>query len=60
MTPVSLTNHWNGTTLTLTWPAGWSLLESSNLVNWTTNLAAQSGYQVTPTQPKRFFRLISQ
>ncbi|MDB6124296.1 MAG: Autotransporter-associated beta strand repeat protein [Pedosphaera sp.] len=59
--PIPLTNSWNGTTLTLAWPAGWSLLEATNVIGpWTTNFSATSPFVVSPTGPQKFFRLQAQ
>ncbi|MGC3957801.1 MAG: autotransporter-associated beta strand repeat-containing protein [Verrucomicrobiota bacterium] len=61
VTLVSLTNTWNGTALTLSWPAGWKLLEATNVVGpWITNNAATSPFVVSPTEPQKFFRLQAQ
>jgi autotransporter-associated beta strand protein len=61
VTPISLTNTWNGTTLTLNWPSGWMLLEATNVLGpWTTNLTATSPLNVSPTEPQKFFRLQAQ
>jgi autotransporter-associated beta strand protein len=59
--PVSLTNTWNGSTLTLNWPAGWKLLEATNVAGpWVTNNSAVSPLVVSPTEPQKFFRLQAQ
>ncbi len=61
VTPIPLTNSWNGSTLTLTWPSGWNLLEATDVVGpWTTNLSATSPFPVSPTEPQKFFRLQAQ
>lgn len=61
VTPIPLTNSWNGTTLTLSWPSGWQLLEATNVLGpWTTNSLATSPFNVTPTEPQKFFRLQAQ
>ncbi len=61
VTPVPLTNSWNGNTLTLSWPSGWVLLEASNVLGpWTTNSGATSPFNVSPTEPQKYFRLQAQ
>jgi Concanavalin A-like lectin/glucanases superfamily len=53
---VTLTNSWNGSQLTLSWPQG-TLLEATNLTGpWTTNPAV-SPYTVTPTGARKFYRV---
>jgi hypothetical protein len=53
---VTLTNHFSGGNLTLSWSQG-SLLEATNLSGpWVTNPAA-SPYTVPPTNPMTFFRV---
>jgi autotransporter-associated beta strand protein len=60
-TPIPLASVWNGSTLTLTWPAGWVLLEADNVLGpWTPNNSATSPFVVTPTEPKKFFCLQAQ
>ncbi len=52
-----LTNTWTGSALNLSWPAGSILLESTNVTGpWTTNNAS-SPLSVSPTLPKKFYRL---
>jgi Concanavalin A-like lectin/glucanases superfamily len=52
-----LTSHWNGSTLTLSWPAGSILLQAPDVTGpWTTN-NSPSPLIVIPTQPKQFYRL---
>lgn len=61
VTPVPLTNTWNGNTMTLSWPNGWVLLEATNVLGpWTTNTTATSPFEVSPTEPQKFFRLQAQ
>jgi autotransporter-associated beta strand protein len=61
VTPISLGSSWNGATLTLTWPAGWQLLEATNVLGpWTTNNVATSPLVVNPSEPQKFFRLQAQ
>jgi hypothetical protein len=46
--PPYLTNSWNGSQLTLSWPAGFSLQTATNVLGaWTTSLAT-SPLVVTP------------
>jgi autotransporter-associated beta strand protein len=60
-TPIPLESVWNGSTLTLTWPAGWVLLEADNVLGpWTPNNSATSPFAVMPTEPQKFFRLQAQ
>jgi hypothetical protein len=58
ITSVALTPAWNGSILTLTWPGGGQLLQSTNVTGpWTTNATATSGFTVTPTGPRMFYRI---
>jgi autotransporter-associated beta strand protein len=60
-TPIPLESTWDGNSLTLTWPAGWMLLEADYLLGpWTTNHVATSPFVVSPTEPQKFFRLQAQ
>ena len=54
----SVTNSWNGSQMTLSWPSGSStLLEATNIAGpWTTN-ANTSPYTFTPVGPLKFFRV---
>jgi hypothetical protein len=55
---VWLTNHWDGTTMTLSWPGTGLLLQSTNLNGpWTTNNGATSPAQIVPTGPQMFYRI---
>jgi len=58
--PIFLTNRWNGRQLTLNWPAGGLLLQTTNLAGpWTTNASATPPFQITPDQqPQIFYRAI--
>jgi hypothetical protein len=48
----------SGSHLTLTWPAGFWLVEANDVTGpWVTNTAATSPFQVTPTAPRQFFGL---
>lgn len=56
-TSTALTLTHNGSNLQLAWPFG-TLLESTNVGGpWTTN-SALSPYQVSPTSPQKFYRVI--
>jgi hypothetical protein len=56
--PIQLTNHWDGTQLTLSWPAGGMLLESTNLAGpWVTNPAASPG-AIMATNSQMYFRVM--
>jgi len=53
----NVTNSWNGSQMTLSWPSGGTLLESTNITGpWTTNVNA-SPYTFTPVGPLKFFRV---
>jgi hypothetical protein len=53
---VTLAHSWNGQQLTLSWPQG-TLMEATNLPGpWATNTAA-SPFVVTPTGPRKFYRV---
>jgi hypothetical protein len=53
-----LSNSWNGNQLQLSWPAGGTLLEATNVTGpWTTNMAAMPPFSVTPSQPQKFYRV---
>ena len=61
LVPVTLTNKWNGSTVTLSWPGSGLLLQATNLPGpWTTNNSATSPFVVTPTAPHMFYRLLEQ
>jgi fibronectin-binding autotransporter adhesin len=54
----SITNVWNGSSITLSWPGGGQLLQATNLLGpWTTNNSATSPFTVTPTAPQMFYRV---
>jgi autotransporter-associated beta strand protein len=54
----SISNTFNSSTMTLTWPGGGQLLQTTNLlVSWTTNVGATSPFVVTPTNNQMFFRV---
>jgi hypothetical protein len=56
---VTLTNEWNGASLVLRWPGNGKLLEATNLAGpWTTN-ATVSPVSVTPTEPQKYYRILS-
>jgi hypothetical protein len=58
VTPPYLTNSWDGSNLTLSWLAGYTLLTATNVFGpWMTN-AGISPLLVTPTQPQQYFRLV--
>jgi hypothetical protein len=47
-----------GGNLTLTWSAGSTLLQATNILGpWTTNTTATSPYTVSPTNPQSYFRV---
>ena len=55
--PVTLTNVWDGTHLTLSWAAGDLLLQSTNVLGpWTTN-GSSSPVVITPADPMEFYRV---
>jgi len=55
---VVLTNTWNGTSLTLTWPGSGALLQATNVAGpWTTNSGATSPFIITPSGPQMFYRI---
>ena len=59
--PIAITNAWDGTHLTLSWGNGGVLLEAPNVNGpWTTNTGATSPFTVTPTEPRKFYRIIQQ
>ncbi len=59
--PIQLTNIWDGTHLTLSWPNGAALLEATNLTGpWTVNVSATSPLTITPGEPRKFYRIIHQ
>ena len=53
----TLTATLSDTTLTLQWTGGGVLLESTNLSDWSDLATATSPYQVSPTAPKKFYRV---
>jgi len=56
----SITNVWNGTTLTLSWTGGGVLLQTTNLLSpWTTNIGATSPFMVAPSTngPQMFYKV---
>ena len=56
-----ITNYWNGSQLTLSWPGGYELLEATNVTGpWSTNTSAISPWIMTPAGPRKFFRLQSE
>jgi fibronectin type 3 domain-containing protein len=58
---VWLTNSWNGSNLTLTWPGQGVLLQATNLNGpWATNLGAASPFAVKPIGALQFFRILVQ
>jgi predicted alpha-1,6-mannanase (GH76 family) len=58
--PITLTNSWNGSQLTLSWSSGGLLLEATNFYGpWTTNATATPPFIITPSQPQEFFRVIA-
>lgn len=57
--PPQITNSWDGSHLTLTWPNGSILLEATNVAGpWTTNADAMSPLVITPDEPQKFYQLI--
>lgn len=55
---LTLASSWDGTQLTLAWPGGGGLLETTNLSGpWTTNLGAASPLVITPAGTSKFFRI---
>jgi hypothetical protein len=59
--PIHLTNSWNGSQLTLSWPGGGTLLEATNTTGpWITNNVASSPFTVIPIQPQKFYRVFIQ
>jgi len=55
---VWLTNSWNGSNFTVTWPGSGSLLQATNLTGpWTTNPAV-SPATMAPTSSQMFFRTV--
>ncbi|HTV60992.1 MAG TPA: NPCBM/NEW2 domain-containing protein, partial [Verrucomicrobiae bacterium] len=55
---VWLTNSWNGTSLTLSWPGNGLLLEATNVAGpWTTNLGAASPLIIMPAETSKFYRI---
>jgi hypothetical protein len=56
--PPSITNRWDGSQLTLSWPGGSELLEATNVTGpWSTNTSASSPLMITPSEPQKFYRL---
>ncbi len=56
--PPQITNRWNGNQLTLTWPNGGILLESTTVTGpWITNTDAISPFTVIPSQPQKFYQV---
>ena len=56
-----ITNSWDGTQLTLSWPNGGTLLEATNVTGpWTTNSSAITPFVVLPAQPQKYFRVLIQ
>jgi hypothetical protein len=56
-----ITNIWDGTQLTLSWPNGGTLLEATNVAGpWTTNSSAVTPFVVLPAQPQKYFRILIQ
>jgi len=53
---VTLDSSWDGRQLTLSWPSGTLLEAASVLGPWTTNTAA-SPYVLTPSGPRKFYRV---
>jgi hypothetical protein len=52
-----ITNSWNGSQLTISWPGNGMLLEATNLAGpWATNAAAISPFFVTPNFQQKFYR----
>ena len=59
--PFHLTNSWNGSQLTLSWPNGGALLEATNATGpWITNNVASSPFTVIPIPPQKFYRVFIQ
>jgi hypothetical protein len=53
--------RWNQALMQLTWSGNGLLLEATNLNGpWATNANATSPYQVVPTAPQEFFRVLNQ
>lgn len=53
---VTLDSSWDGRQLTLSWPSG-TLLEAADVLGpWTTNTSA-SPYVLTPSGPRKFYRV---
>jgi fibronectin-binding autotransporter adhesin len=53
-----LTNKINGSTITLSWPGGGQLLQTTNLTTpWVTNIGAVSPFTVSPTNAQMFYRV---
>jgi hypothetical protein len=56
-----ITNIWDGTQLTLSWPNGGTLLGATNVAGpWTTNSCAITPFVVLPAQPQKYFRVLIQ
>jgi hypothetical protein len=57
-TPVTLSVARSGANVVLTWPGGGKLLQAPSLSGpWTTNSAAASPFQVTPSVPQMFYKV---
>jgi len=56
--PPLITNSWEGTQLTLSWPGGGALLEATNVTGpWITNANATSPFPIMPSQPQKYYRV---
>lgn len=56
--PFQIINSWDGSHLTLAWPSGGQLLETTNINGpWTTNTSAVSPFVITPNVPQKFYRV---
>ena len=59
--PVTLTVAKSGASIVLTWPGAGQLLQAANIIGpWTTNTAATSPFQITPSAPQMFYKVLVQ